>query len=74
MSVEYAGPNYKTWQKAGIKRVYDLGIMGILKHLNLYEIGTMYAPRIFFFFYKYLQVRHYVYKKMNNLNFSNDSR
>ena len=67
LSVEGVGPNFKSWQTVGLKRVYDLYSDGNFKTFeslrDQYKLPTND-------FYKYLQVRHYVSKKANTLNLS----
>lgn len=64
-----AGPNFKIWQELGIRRVYDLWDKGTFKTFE--SLRTQYKIPTNDF-YKYLQIRHYVYTKMNTLTPSGD--
>ncbi len=69
LTAEGAGSIFKAWQEAAIKRVYDLWDNGNFKTFE--SLRTQYKIPIKDF-YKYLQVRHYVYTKMSTLNPSGD--
>ena len=63
------GPNFQNWCEAGIYHIYDLWDRGKFKTFESLQATYKLQNKEF---YKYLQVRHYVYTKMDTLNLPDD--
>ena len=63
------GPKFHNWYEAGIHRIHDLWDRGNFKTFESLQATYKLLTKDF---YKYLQVRHYVYTKLDTLNLSDD--
>ena len=63
------GSNFHDWYEAGICHIYDHWDRGKFKTFELLQATYKLQTKEF---YKHLQVRHYVYNKMDTLNLKDD--